>query len=413
MSQSGILVVENDQNNKEAITFAVALARALQTSGIPSHRLEENMALLNRHLGIHGQFFSSPGVMMASFDREEGMRTFILRASSDNLNLEKQEELAALTSRIIAGELTPSQGSAELARITQGSDRYGPLLTVFCFMISSGGAARLFGGGWREVLVSSLIGLGLGLLIQGAGRFQSIGNVLAPVAAICAMLLANGATLVLGGFSVHTATVTGLIVLIPGMSLTLAMTELATGHPVSGTSRLSNAMVLFLMLGFGIALGDKLGKLLPFQFLIEPPHPLPYWTQWVALTAVPIGFVVLFKAKPKDLGLVFLAAVYSYYSTGWGNAILGPELGGFLAALGLGLGSNLFARITKRPGNIILIPGIMLLVPGSIGYRSLSSLLARETLVGVETAFTMTLVAISLVAGLLFANVIFAKRRPI
>ena len=413
MNHTGFLVMDKDQQHKEAVTFAVELARALQRSGIPSHRLEENMTLLNQYLGIHGQFFSSPGVIMASFEKEEDTRTFILRASSGDLDLEKQELLAALGSRVTNGDLTPAQGSLEVARITHAPNRYSPILTVICFMISSGGAARLFGGGWREVLVSSAIGLGLGILIQSAGKFQTIGNILAPVAAICAMFLANLSSLVLGSYSVHIATVTGLIVLIPGLSLTLAMTELATGHPVSGTSRLSNAMVLFLMLGFGIALGDKLSRLLPFDFVMAPPHSLPYWSQWVALAAVPLGFVVLFKAKPSDAGWVFLSAVYAFFSTGWGNAVLGPELGGFLAALGLGLGSNIFARVSGRPGNIILIPGIMLLVPGSIGFRSLSSLLARETLVGVETAFTMSLVAISLVAGLLFANVIFARGRPI
>ncbi len=410
---SGAIVFRNDQEHQDAIDFTLELARALQAYGIPSHRLEENMALLNKSLGIQGQFFSSPGTLMASFDREQEQRTFILRAASGDVNLEKLDCLVALTAKVAGGVLSPAQGSEEVARIVHVGDRYGPVLASLCFLVSSGGAARLFGGGWREILVAALIGMGLGLLVIGAGRFQSWGRVLAPVAAIGARIFADTATLWLGPYSVQIATVTGLIVLIPGLSLTVAMTELATGHPVSGTGRLANAMVLFLMIGFGIALGSQVGLLLPQEVITAAPEPLPDWTQWVALILVPLSFAVLFKAKPGEVGWVFLAGVSSFSAARLGSLLLGPELGGFLGALALGVGSNVFARISSRPGAIILVPGIMLLVPGSIGFRGISSLLARDTLLGVETFFAMALAAMSLVAGLLFANVIFARKRPI
>ena len=53
----------------------------------------------------------------------------------------------------------------------------------------------------------------------------------------------------------------------------------------------------------------------------------------------------------------------------------------------------------------------MLLVPGSIGFRSLSSLLERNVVAGVDTAFSMLLVAVALAAGLLVANAIAPARK--
>ena len=50
-------------------------------------------------------------------------------------------------------------------------------------------------------------------------------------------------------------------------------------------------------------------------------------------------------------------------------------------------------------------PGIILLVPGSIGFRSVASLLDHNVLHGVEAAFLMAMVGVSIVAGLLLANV--------
>ena len=53
----------------------------------------------------------------------------------------------------------------------------------------------------------------------------------------------------------------------------------------------------------------------------------------------------------------------------------------------------------------------MLLVPGSLGFQSLSALLANEVVSGMETAFRMALVAVALVTGLLMANVVVGPRR--
>jgi uncharacterized membrane protein YjjB (DUF3815 family) len=76
----------------------------------------------------------------------------------------------------------------------------------------------------------------------------------------------------------------------------------------------------------------------------------------------------------------------------------------------VGCAGNLFARVFDRPSSIPIVPGLLLLVPGSIGFQSFSSLLGRETLSGVESAFQAVLAAVALVMGLLFANVLIPPR---
>jgi uncharacterized membrane protein YjjB (DUF3815 family) len=78
----------------------------------------------------------------------------------------------------------------------------------------------------------------------------------------------------------------------------------------------------------------------------------------------------------------------------------------FVAAFGVALASSAYERWRRRPAPVVLVPGILLLVPGSIGYRSMSSLLERNTVAGIDTAFAMVLTAVSLVAGLLIAGVV-------
>lgn len=72
---------------------------------------------------------------------------------------------------------------------------------------------------------------------------------------------------------------------------------------------------------------------------------------------------------------------------------------------------NVYARLLRRPAAVTVVPGLLLLVPGSVGFRSFSLMLEEQTVVGLETAFTMMLVAISLAIGLLFGNVLVPPRR--
>ncbi len=67
----------------------------------------------------------------------------------------------------------------------------------------------------------------------------------------------------------------------------------------------------------------------------------------------------------------------------------------------------------RRPALVTQLPGIMMLVPGSIGFQSLSSFLAQDTITGIEAAFRMALVAAALVGGLFCANALMPPRRSL
>ena len=69
--------------------------------------------------------------------------------------------------------------------------------------------------------------------------------------------------------------------------------------------------------------------------------------------------------------------------------------------------------MTDRIAMVPLVPGLLLLVPGSMGLRSMTSMLERDVVSGIDTAFAMILVSVSLVAGLLMANASVPPRRDL
>jgi hypothetical protein len=71
----------------------------------------------------------------------------------------------------------------------------------------------------------------------------------------------------------------------------------------------------------------------------------------------------------------------------------------------------MFARLKDRPSSIFQFPGMILLVPGSVGYRSLSFLYEKDIIGGMGTAFTMVTLAMALVVGIFFGNILVKPRR--
>ena len=234
-------------------------------------------------------------------------------------------------------------------------------------MLAAGAAARLFGGGLREIGVAGLSSLAIGVLDQLTDRSPRAARVLEPVAALLASALAVTAASVLGPLSVQVATLSGLIVLLPGLGLTVAINELASRHLISGASRLTAAALVFLQLIFGVALGQRLAEVLPLPPMASPPAPLPFWTVVVALVVVALAVNVLFRARPADIGWIVAAGALAFGGARFGARGLGAELGAFVGALLLGMASNAAARVRNRPSVVTIVPGMMLLVPGSLG----------------------------------------------
>src|SRR6185503_20245286 len=126
------------------------------------------------------------------------------------------------------------------------------------------------------------------------------------------------------------------------------------------------------------------------------PVPLGEAWRWAALLAAGLSFTVLLRARPRDVGWVLLAGVLAIEGVRLGGRLLGPQLGAFVGALLVGMAGNVYARLLHRPAAVLQVPGLIVLVPGSLGFRSLNALLERDVLSGVQTAFATTLVAIAL-----------------
>ena len=394
----------------ERIPFLLNLASGFHESGYATHRLEQALEDTTQRLGLVGQFFSTPTSIFASFGADQYQRTFMIRTTPRPPNLGRLTRVTEIARAVLRGEAKPAEGTTRLAALSGQPDEID-LGRIAGYGLASGAAARFLGGAGPEMATAAMAGLATAFLALLLRRAPNAGRVFELAAAtVCSLAVA-----VLGaqfpGFSVPIATLAGLIVLIPGLTLTTAITEIATEHLTAGTTRMAGAFMTFIGIGFGVALGSRIAAALVGVAAAHHPAPMAEWTNWAALVGSAIAFAILLRADERDYAWIVLAAAVAFLATRAGDRLLGPELGVFVGSLVIGLGSNLFNRLTSRPGLVTLVPGLLTLVPGSVGFRSITSLLENQVVAGIDTAFTMILTAVSLVAGLLTATAIFPERR--
>ncbi|MFM2161106.1 MAG: hypothetical protein RLZZ383_618, partial [Pseudomonadota bacterium] len=196
-------------------------------------------------------------------------------------------------------------------------------------------------------------------------------------------------------------TVCGAIVLLPGLSLTVGWIEVAAGHLASGTHRVAGALLALFELVIGVGAADAVvGEGFAPR---ASERALPDWGAPVAVVAAALAFAVLLNARRRDLPWVMISCAVAWLGAKLG-APLGPSLGAGVAALGVGLYANVWGRLAGRTVIVPMVPGVLLLVPGAVGFRSVAALLSGDVLPGIALLFGMGLAAGSLAAGLLLAS---------
>lgn len=394
------------------IAFILALARALHRYGTPAHRLEEALEIVGKDLGLRGEFFSTPTTIIASFGDPAELRTAMLRVEAGELDMGKLARLDALADRVAAKDLTPAEGMQQIDAIVGAKPTWGPTITTLAHGVTTAGAVVFFHGGWRDAFVAGTLGLVLGILSLVMQRSNAQARVFELIGAFVAAFAAGLAASQIPGVSSSVVTIAGLLVLLPGMTLTVAMTELATHNLIAGTARLMAAIIVLLELALGVAVGELAAS----KLVVVPsvaPVSLPAWADWAAVVVSALAMVVVVRAQGKATLWIVLATLVGFAGARGGTEALGPELGVLLGAFALGVLVNVYARVLDRPALVIAVPATLILVPGSIGFRGISSLLNRNTLTGIETTFAMFVVAMAIVVGQLIANAAVSPRRSL
>src|SRR5690606_11287679 len=126
-----------------------------------------------------------------------------------------------------------------------------------------------------------------------------------------------------------------------------------------------------IMLTVGTMVAMVGASMLGIEPQVRAWRPQPDWIEWIALAVSSFAFAVLFRAQRRDYVLVAAAAATGYLVSRLVGQAWGSEVGIFVSALVITAAGNGYARWASRPGTLLRVPGIILMVPGSSSVRTL------------------------------------------
>jgi len=400
------------------VRFLKRYARQLHTAGVPAHQFEVMMSSLADKLGFNCGVMSSPTAIFLSFhyqddeDDQHPIPMQLERMSPPSINLGNSAELYHLGNCLLDGEIDIDNAYARLKGWSP-EQLYPLWLQIICWGLTGGAVAVMLSASWAGIAAASLACALLGVLVTQANDVLREGG-LEAIAALFSTFLIFGLNRIWPGLDVYVIIMSSLIVLIPGLGLTMAVNELSTDHLASGSARLSGALVTMLKLSLGVLIGTVIVGWFGWSTDVRSEAVLlapPDWFRWPALLAAAFSFAVLFSVRKKEFHIAMLAAIISYVVSRMGVAAGGLEFGVLLAAMAIAILSNLYGRIFKQTGSIIRVPGIILLVPGTIGYHGATALFLDGGANLSDTTLLALRLLISLVGGLLFGNTLLPPRR--
>ena len=403
---------------KQRRKFLIRLAKTLHQCGTPAYQLEAHLIKISDALELGGSFLISPTAITCIFwpkgDRENHEQSYVTRMQPGDLDLGLLARTDELVEELCTGQRDLDDALLRLEEITHKPHPYPQWMIFIAFGLASAAFSMLMGTSWADVITSCLLGFGIYGLVFWAEKSQRILSALEPLAALGAAFFASAMSFIEPSINMPLVVLASIIVFIPGLALTVGLSELAARDLVSGTARVMDAIMVLFKLYFGAFLGFAIAKVAWGSVAQQEALPLPAWSGWVAVLVLSFCLMVMFKIRLKDAPWGVAAGFLAHGTGIIASAFFGIALGTFFAALLLGIYANLYARWLKAPAAIVLLQGIVILVPGSKLYMGLNTVIAGQEILHIEQIGSQSfLILMSLVAGLIFANIFVDPRRSL
>ena len=396
----------------EVVGFIVKLGEAAHAYGSTAPRLEAYLSRVSTALGHGGVFRSTPTEIVFAFQSAGGssQRLHLSALPGTGLDLDKLARVGELVDAVEARQVTVSEATTRMDEIASLPAPWGNVASAVSYALVGSGIAVLLSGGWWDVLFSTLLSLVVFGMVLGAGR-PGTRSAEWLTTAFVAAAVATAAKIWVPELNLVLVTLSAVAVLLPGYSISLGVIEMsASRHVVSGAANLAGGLVYLSKQIAGAWLGAGLtGQLLAIPAATAGMPVDSRWL-WLFVPLLIIGLCLAFQTSRRDLLAAGLACAVAYGGILLGSAITGGNLGNLIGTIVAAVFANLWAARTGRPTSIVLLPAVILLVSGTIGFRGLAAMTAGQTAVGEQQFLQMFVVALTIAAGLLVGNTIVRPR---
>lgn len=394
---------------EEAWRFVIKFGLAAHKYGSTSTRLESDLVGLSKKFGYQGVFRSTPSDVIFALWEDPNLpqRVEVITTPAPDVNLDKLARLGEVLNEYKTKILSLTEANTRIDMIENVPPPWGWFAIMLGYAFVGAGLAPLLGGGWLDTLFATLFSILVYGVVILSGRMGDAATTWLPLSsAFIVGVLATVIKLWVPELNLVLVILSAVAIILPGYTISLGAGELAAQHIVSGAANLVNGLTCLVKQIAGGWLG-----ILTASSMVSISHAgpaTPVASVWLLLLfpLLLIGLCLTFQTSRRDLPWAVLISGIAYLGVLAGSLIFDANFGNLVGTITAVVIVNLWSRQTGRPTSIVLIPAIVMLVSGSIGFRGLASMAGGELLLGAQQFIQMFVVALTILVGILVGHTI-------
>ena len=380
--------------------FLTELGKALIAAGISVTAVQSILEDITEAYNVKAEIIVFPTLLIIKLGDEESAPITAANQLPGSLPLHQVSELYELIYKAEKAEISPVDGKKRVKEILSQKHRFGQAGVLIGYILFAIGLGMLLQPTPQQLIASGGAGAIVGLLLILGKNRPRLGLILPVVAALLVSIfifwgIKQG--LIVGSIAVL---IPALAYFLPGATFTTGMFELASGNIISGSSRVIYGVAVLFLLLFGVLMGMQIIGLPQEEVIATIPFNIcPGWISFFGVLIFAVGMYFFMSIRNRDLPWILLVLYIAFFGQQFGNYFIGGFSGAFLGSLLMTISGTLIGRSPIRtPSFVSILPAFWILVPGSIGFISIASLVGQNYFSAVNnlTAVVMTVVAISL-----------------
>ncbi|WP_346861801.1 threonine/serine exporter family protein [uncultured Draconibacterium sp.] len=343
------------------------------------------------------------------YEEDEQTYSHVESVRPGELNLGALSRIVEITNNLISNTIDFDEAKTEIERLKTLPFEYGKLTEFIAFMTSAGAFSIILDTSWSSAIAASFIGGIVYLLTLWSKHSVYIRSTLESLVAFVATVLTGLLSLFFHQINISMTILASIIVFIPGLSITTALEEITARNLVSGTAKLFDSLVSLFKQFFGVVLGLAI---LPLFVELEPQriiNDIPNSVHLLAIIVLALSLTPVFKVRHKDIFLCVVVGFISFLTTTVFD-FTGILVSIFMGTLATVAVSKLFSKLTRTPRLVYLVPGIIMLVPGSKAFIGLSTVFLHQNNASGNMGEQVLYIFMGIIGGLLFSGTFMDKK---
>lgn len=397
---------EDSQFINQLHKFFVESGRAYLASGGPTSRYEELVTELGEHFDLPTETYAtSTGVFVSTQPNStQPPVTSMTRVRRSSTQLNQLIDIEGIYEQVRTNQIVLSVACNRVIEIGNTDRKYSFLLFVSLFVMGLTASFPQFLS-WPAAVLSGVVTILISWLSGPVAQKWRLGGIFGEFFASFLCLFLSSFLAYSLELSAKGIMIGGIVLLVPGIPLTNAISELAEQNLISGTSKLMRGLLTLLALGASyflfLDIVHILGFSVPQQSLEFRPQMTSFYLNALFYLGLVFGFCNIFSVPLRHIPLALITGFASWFFLHILDLSQFIILKSFAPAFVVGFLSLIFSRLTKVPSQIYSVPGILALVPGVLALGGFSG----ATPQGSGTAYEVTVIVSGIVFGLLTARV--------